>query len=103
MYWLLSEEQQGNVRKVVDNLVISLSKVNNKPPHADQVFPFQGRKAIDHAKTVITALTNENDSICDPFVGSGSFGYAGAMLKRKVYINEFEPYTPFFLTLPQHS
>lgn len=103
MYWLLSKKQQSKVRGIIDNLVMSLSSVSNKPPHADQVFPFQGRKAIEHAKTVITALTNEGESICDPFVGSGSFGYAGAILKRNVYINEFEPYTyrmtksPFYL------
>jgi len=93
MYWLLSEKKQKNVRGIVDNLVISLSSIGNKPPHADQVFPFQGRKAIEHAKTVITALTDETASICDPFVGSGTFGYAGALLNRKIYVNEYEPYT----------
>jgi HJR/Mrr/RecB family endonuclease len=93
MYWLLSKEKQMETREIIDDLVISLSKTNHKPPHHDQVFPFQGRKAIDHAKIVIKVLTKENNSICDPFLGSGSFAYAGAMLNRKVYANEYEPYT----------
>jgi len=80
MYWLLNEEKRREIRGVVDNLVMSLSRINHKPPHSDQVFPFQGRKAIDHAKTVINLLTTENQSICDPFVGSGSFAYAGALV-----------------------
>ncbi|WP_051435475.1 restriction endonuclease [Shewanella fidelis] len=93
MYWLFSEEKQKEIRELIDNLVMSLSEVNHKPPHQDQVFPFQGRKAINHAKTVIDALTSEGDIICDPFVGSGSFAYAGAMCDRNVLANEFEVYT----------
>lgn len=93
MYWLLKEEKQKEVREIIDDLIFSLSTVNHKPPHKDQVFPFQGRKAIDHAMKVIDVLTSEGGTICDPFVGSGSFAYAGAKTKRKVLANEFEPYT----------
>jgi restriction system protein len=93
MYWLLSKKKQKEIRELMDNLVQSLSIVNHKPPHKDQVFPFQGRKAINHAKTVIELLTNEDSTICDPFSGSGSFLYAGLMLDRIVYGNEYEPYT----------
>ncbi|WP_112854698.1 DNA methyltransferase [Legionella feeleii] len=93
MYWLFKESEQKRIRKLIDDLVISLSSINHKPPHADQVFPFQGRKAINHAKTVINILTSQEETICDPFLGSGSFAYAGAMLKRNVIVNEFELYT----------
>lgn len=93
MYWLLKADKQKEVRQVIDKLVISLSEVNHKPPHSDQVFPFQGRKAINHAKTVITSLSSKNDTVCDPFAGSGSFAYAAAMCARNVLANEFEPYT----------
>ncbi|MFT4757409.1 MAG: hypothetical protein ACI91R_002063, partial [Vicingaceae bacterium] len=93
MYWLLDKERQGALRAKIDKLVIELSNTSHKPPHSDQIFPFQGRKAITHAQLVINVLTEENDSICDPFVGSGSFGYAAAQLGRKVYVNEYEPYT----------
>lgn len=93
MYWLFKESEQKRIRKLIDDLVISLSSINHKPPHADQVFPFQGRKAINHAKTVINILTSQEETVCDPFLGSGSFAYAGAMLKRNVIVNEFELYT----------
>ncbi|CAK2091948.1 restriction system protein [Vibrio crassostreae] len=93
MYWLLDSEQQKIIRDKIDQLVISLSKVKHKPQQSDQVFPFQGRKAINHAKVVINNLTNEGDNVCDPFCGSGSFSYAGAMLNRNVFANEYEPYT----------
>jgi restriction system protein len=108
MYWLLSKEKQKEVRELIDNLVISLSEVNHKPPHADQVFPFQGRKAINHAKTAIELLTKEDDIICDPFIGSGSFIYAASMLNRIVLGNEYEPYTnrmaftPYNLPKPEN-
>ncbi|TLX26585.1 hypothetical protein FE904_06955 [Chryseobacterium indologenes] len=93
MYWLLNIEKQKEVRELMDSLVINLSSINHKPPHSDQVFPFQGRKAINHAKSVIQILTSTGQSVCDPFSGSGSFLYAGAMLGRNVLGNEYEPYT----------
>ncbi len=93
MYWLLNEDKQKAIRESIDSLVLSLSEINYKAPHKDQVFPFQGRKAIDHAKMVIQSLSSDQDSISDPFSGSGSFAYAGAQLKRTVFSNEYEPYT----------
>lgn len=100
MYWLFDKEKQKKVREEMDKLVVSLSVVNHKPPHADQIFPFQGRKAINHAKTVIELLTKENEKICDPFVGSGSFAYAASFARRIVYANEYEPYTFKMAKLP---
>lgn len=93
MYWLLEENKQKEIRDKINHLVISLSEVNNKPCHKDQIFPFQGRKAIEHAKTVINILSPDGNSICDPFAGSGSFAYAAASLGKNVYANEYEPYT----------
>lgn len=100
MYWLFNPEKQRDIRTKIDSLVIELSKVKHKPPHADQLFPFQGRKAINHAKTVIENLTEQSDTVCDPFVGSGSFGYASAQLGRYTLINEFEPYTHRMMSAP---
>ncbi|MGI5308184.1 restriction endonuclease [Rheinheimera sp. WS51] len=93
MYWLFDKNKQKAIRQQIDELVLKLSIVAYKPPHADQIFPFQGRKAIEHAKTVICALSEPGEVICDPFVGSGSFGYAAGQLERQVYVNEYEPFT----------
>ncbi|MFB2648086.1 restriction endonuclease [Shewanella mangrovisoli] len=100
MYWLFSKEKQKIVREQIDKLVLTLSEVNHNPPHSDQLFPFQGRKAINHAKSVIDVLTIEDDVVCDPFSGSGSFVYAASLMNRSVYANEFEPYTYKMIQLP---
>ncbi|CAR46177.1 TPA: restriction endonuclease [Proteus mirabilis] len=100
MYWLFSKEKQKAVREKIDRLVLTLSDINHKPPHADQLFPFQGRKAINHAKSVIDILTEAEDTVCDPFSGSGSFAYAASLMNRNVYANEYEPYTYKMVQLP---
>lgn len=100
MYWLLTPEKQKEVRSIIDHLVLTISEVNHKPPHSDQIFPFQGRKAINHAKSVIELLTDPASTVCDPFTGSGSFSYAGATLGRHVFSNEYEPYTHKMIKLP---
>ncbi|KOY64015.1 hypothetical protein AM629_00860 [Photorhabdus heterorhabditis] len=100
MYWLLSEEKQKKVRELVDQVVLALSDIPHKPPHTDQIFPFQGRKAINHAKTVINILTDVDAVVCDPFVGSGSFGYASVLLGRHTLVNEYEPYTYRMMSAP---
>ncbi|GHT68836.1 hypothetical protein FACS1894110_17240 [Spirochaetia bacterium] len=103
MYWLLEKSKQKEVPETLDNLVNRLSIISSEPTHKDQVFPFQGRKAIEHAKEIINTLTSENDIICDPFAGSGSFMYAASMLNRKIAASEYEIYTnrmglsPYFL------
>ncbi len=93
MYWLLNENKQKEVRLLIDNLVVTLSKIENKVPHNDQIFPFQGRKVVKHAEAIISTLTNEGEIICDPFIGSGTFAYASAFNNRVIYANEYEPYT----------
>ncbi|ENC9836624.1 restriction endonuclease [Vibrio fluvialis] len=100
MYWLFSQEKQKEIREKVDNLVLSLSDVSHKPEEKDKLFPFQGRKAIEHAKKVIETLTDEDQVVCDPFAGSGSFVYAASELGRKTYANEYEPYTFKMASLP---
>ena len=100
MYWLLSDAGKAKVRTKIDALVFELAHIDHTPPHADQIFPFQGRKAIEHAKTVIELLSDENDLICDPFVGSGSFAYAASQQDREVSANEFEIYTYEMAKLP---
>jgi len=59
MYWLLNENKQKEVRLLIDNLVITLSEIENKVPHKDQTFPFQGRKVIKHAETIIRVLSKD--------------------------------------------
>ena len=103
MYWLLSATDQKKVRNEIDSTVKNLSIIESKSEQKYQVFPFQGRKVIKQAQVVIESLTNDKALIGDPFMGSGTFAYAGTLSGRKVYANEYEPYTFKMASSPYNS
>ena len=103
MYWLLSATDQKKVRNEIDSTVNNLSITESKVQQKYQVFPFQGRKVINQAQVVIESLTNDNSSIVDPFMGSGTFAYAGNLSGRKVFANEYEPYTYKMASSPYNN
>jgi len=99
MYWLLDYEKQEEVRQTIIHLQSALPAINQRNQR-EQVFPFVGRKDRDIARIIVEHLTTENDVVCDPFGGSGTFAYAALDIGRKVEINEWEPYAFRLSTAP---
>ena len=66
---------------------------NNVPFKLKTVFNFKGRKSPIIAQKVIEAITEEDDIIFDPFMGSGSFVIAAAKANRKIVATEIDNYT----------
>lgn len=66
---------------------------NNVPFKLKTVFNFKGRKSPEIAQKIIKAITDENDVIFDPFMGSGSFVIAAAKANRKIVATEIDNYT----------
>lgn len=91
MFWLFEEIEQNNIRNTVDKLVHELSTIIGNP-HIDQLFPYVGRKDRRKAERAIGILSEANNLVIDPFVGSGTFAYACANLGRNFKGNEWEPY-----------
>ncbi len=91
MYWLLPPEVQEKVRDEISALVDELVSITNRI-QIDQKFPYTGRKDRRIARSIIRHLTTTDATICDPFSGSGIFGYAGLDEGRRVLMNEWEPY-----------
>lgn len=80
--------------KKIDNLIIALNGTDNKVPHnLKTVFNFKGRKSPEIAKIAISILSDENDIIFDPFMGSGSFVIASVFARRKIIATELDNYT----------
>lgn len=99
MYWLLTNTQQENIRKTIDELVVSLSQIEGNP-QIDQLFPYVGRKDRRKALSVVNTLSSPKGVVIDPFVGSGIFAYASCSAKRKCFANEWEPYAFRMSTAP---
>lgn len=99
MYWLLDYEEQENLRKRIIHLQ---STILNKQPRdqSEQIFPFIGRKSRVIARTLIENLTDNGQLVVDPFGGSGTFAYAALDLRRRVLLNEWEPYAYKLSTAP---
>lgn len=91
MYWLLDYVKQEQIRQVIVNLQMKLSEAHPRDQR-EQIFPFNGRKDKAIAKTLINSLSPPGGNVCDPFSGSGTFGYAAMELSRRTFINEWEPY-----------
>ena len=93
MYWLLDIDEQEIVREKIENIEKILSYYTPKRDQSEQVFPFNGRKDRTVAGLIIKSLTEgEENKVCDPFVGSGTFAYSALDQGCKVLANEWEPY-----------
>lgn len=102
MYWLLDYDEQDRIREIVLSLHDKLSRCYARVQD-DQTFPFVGRKDRGIATTIIEALTPETGTVCDPFVGSGTFLYAALDCGRKVSANEWEPYAYRLMSAPSRD
>ena len=93
MYWLFDTEKQFRLREEIEGLVLALSEAGIRPSQQDQLFPFVGRKDRRKAVEVIINLTEEGQTVCDPFAGSGILSYAITQESRQLSANEYEIYT----------
>lgn len=78
---------------IVSKVNRALSDTKNSVPRTVKTFTFKGRKSPEVVKRVILALTNENDYILDPFLGSGMTLIASQFAKRKFLGIELDNYT----------
>lgn len=99
MYWLLDYTTQEDVRKKIVQLQSSLPSVH-QTNQQEQQFPFVGRKDRGVARVIVRNLTNEAETVCDPFCGSGTFAYAALDENRRVKLNEWELYAFRLSTAP---
>ena len=94
MYWLLDIEEQEKVREKIVKIEKILSYYTPRRDQAEQVFPFNGRKDRTIAGHIISSLIEgEENTVCDPFAGSGTFVYSALDNNCKVLANEWEPFT----------
>lgn len=91
MYWLLQENKQQEIRKMIEDLTLSLANVSGNPQE-DQIFPYVGRKDRRKGIKAVEYLCPQNGVVIEPLSGSGSLVYATAESNRTVYANEWEPY-----------
>ncbi|MCL8204160.1 restriction endonuclease [Ligilactobacillus agilis] len=71
-----------------------LANAENKVPRViKETYTFKGRKAPDILTKVILALTDENDYILDPFLGSGMSLIASQKANRRFLGIELDNYT----------
>lgn len=66
---------------------------NTVPNEMRTTFNFKGRKSPILAEKVIEAISDSDDVIYDPFMGSGSFVYAAMGKVKKIYATELDNYT----------
>ncbi len=87
------EISQENTRKISE-LINALNGTENKVPYIQKtVMNFKGRKSPEIAQKAIEILSEENDSVIDLFMGSGSFVYAAVNAGRKIVATEIDNYT----------
>ncbi len=81
-------------KEKIQKLVAAIEGVENNVPFLlKTAFNFKGRKSPVIAQKVIEAITDENDIIFDPFMGSASFVIAAAKANRKIVATEIDNYT----------
>ena len=83
-------ETQSIANKVNDALA---DTENSVPRFIRETYAFKGRKSPEILKKVILALTDEDDYILDPFLGSGMTLIASQKAKRKFLGIELDNYT----------
>ena len=90
------------MRKIIDDEVKQkLNRIKNSiegvpntvPNQMRTTFNFKGRKSPDIAERVIQTICKQEDSLYDPFMGSGSFVFAAMGNVKKIYATELDNYT----------
>jgi len=88
-------------KQIPEKIKIRLNKIktaiedvpNTVPNEMRTTFNFKGRKSPVIAEKVIEAISDSDDIIYDPFMGSGSFVYAAMGNVKKIYATELDNYT----------
>lgn len=81
-------------KDIISAALDSLSKFNNAISNTQKMtFNFKGRKSSDIASALISALYPDGCVVCDPFMGSGSFGIAALKSNSIFYGNDLDNYT----------
>jgi len=93
MYWLFDGDKRFKLREEIERLVLALSEAGIRPSQQDQLFPFVGRKDRRKAAEIVKTLSEERQTVCDPFAGSGILAYATAQENRQLLANEYEIYS----------
>ncbi|KNY30475.1 restriction endonuclease [Pseudobacteroides cellulosolvens] len=85
-----------DVKKKLNKIKFAIEEIpNTVPSEMRTTFNFKGRKSPAIAEKVIKTICNENDSLYDPFMGSGSFVFAAMGNVKKIYGTELDNYTFF--------
>lgn len=80
--------------EIADKISVALSNVENSVPRSfKETFTFKGRKSPEIICKVLEVLTNENDVILDPFLGTGMSIIATQRTNRKFFGIELDNYT----------
>lgn len=98
MYWLLPTEKQELLRIKVEILVNKILLANSDTgPIYKKAFIFSGRKSEEITKELIETLTDKDDIIYDPLMGSGTTIYQALFLNRKVIGNDLDNYSYYIV------
>lgn len=72
----------------------NLQEISNTiPAILKRQFNFKGRKSPIVGEIVVETLTNEGDTVADPFLGSGMYMVATSQTKRQFFATELDNYT----------
>jgi len=88
--------KKDNIENILntDMLTTAVSNIENKIDGTiKSSFSFKGRKSPAIIEAVISAFTNEEDSVLDPFIGSGTTILATQKINRKLSGSELDNYT----------
>lgn len=89
-----------NINKELDSInkltEIIKNEQNNIDNNLRRTYNFKGRKSSNIAQIIIENLSPTNGLVCDPFVGSNSFGIASVRAGRTFIGSEIDNTTVFF-------
>lgn len=82
------------IKSKLNKIKTAIEDVPNTVPYEMRTtFNFKGRKSPIIAEKVIEVISDSEDIIYDPFMGSGSFVYAAMGKVKKIYATELDNYT----------
>lgn len=88
------DEEMKKEKDIISTALDSLSRFDNVITNTQKkTFNFKGRKSCDIASALITELYPDGCVVCDPFMGSGSFGIAALKSDSIFYGNDLDNYT----------
>ena len=79
---------------IVEKVTVALNGTkNNVPRSIKETFTFKGRKSPEVIEKVLLALTENDNTVLDPFLGSGMSLIASQNINRKFVGVELDNYT----------